>query len=135
MYLVDTNIFLEVMLKQEKAPAVKEFFNRADMSQLAISDFSLFSVGIIFAREKNPQPFLQLVNDDIRKSGITLLSLHLEDFSRLFGYCEKYRLDFDDAYQYALAERNNLSIVSFDRDFDRTERGRVEPEGLFRNTR
>ncbi len=105
------------------------------MSLLAISDFSLFSIGIIFAREKNPEPFLNLVNDDIRKSGITLLSLHLEDFSRLFEYCEKFRLDFDDAYQYALAERHNLSIVSFDRDFDRTERGRVEPERLFRDTR
>jgi len=135
MYLVDTNIFLEVMLKQEKAPVVKDFFNRADMSSLAISDFSLFSIGIIFAREKKPEPFLKLVNDDIRNSGITLVSLHLEDFSTIFEYAEKYRFDFDDAYQYAIAERNGLSIVSYDRDFDRTEKGRVVPEGLFRNTR
>jgi hypothetical protein len=135
MYLVDTNIFLEVMLKQEKAPAVKDFFNRADMSSLAISDFSLFSIGIIFAREKKPEPFLKLVNDDIRNSGITLVSLRLEDFSTIFEYAEKYRLDFDDAYQYAIAERNGLSIVSYDRDFDRTEKGRVVPEDLFRNPR
>ncbi|WP_424028694.1 PIN domain-containing protein [Methanoregula sp.] len=38
----------------------------------------------------------------------------------------------DDAYQYAVAERNSLSIVSFDKDFDRTEKSRVEPQDLFR---
>jgi hypothetical protein len=34
--------------------------------------------------------------------------------------------------QYAVAERNELSIVSYDKDFDRTEKGRVVPEDLFR---
>jgi len=29
-------------------------------------------------------------------------------------------LDFDDAYQYALAEKHDLIIVSFDSDFDKT---------------
>ena len=73
MFLVDTNIFLEVMLKQEKAEAVKDFFNRADISHVSISDFSLFSIGIIFAREKNPEPFLKQVNEDIRSSGIAVI--------------------------------------------------------------
>ena len=41
--------------------------------------------------------------------------------SRRFG------LGFDDAYQYVAAERCGLTIVSFDRDFDRTERGRKTP--------
>lgn len=121
------------MLKQEKAPVVKDFFNCAVISSLAISDFSLFSIGIIFAREKNPEPFLKLVNEDIRTSGMRVLSLHLEDFTGIFTRVEKYRLDFDDAYQYAIAERNGLSIISYDRDFDRTERGRVVPEDLFRD--
>ncbi len=39
----------------------------------------------------------------------------------------KFNLDFDDAYQYAAAEKYNLIIVSFDGDFDRTERGRRTP--------
>lgn len=38
-----------------------------------------------------------------------------------------YGLDFDDAYQYAVAEKHNLTLVSFDKDFDRTERGRKTP--------
>jgi predicted nucleic acid-binding protein len=59
MFLVDTNIFLEVMLGQEKAAEVKDFFNRADFSSLFVSDFSLFSIGIIYFREKKPGPVHQ----------------------------------------------------------------------------
>ena len=40
----------------------------------------------------------------------------------------RFRLDFDDAYQYAVAEKYGLAIVSFDADFDRTERGRRSPK-------
>jgi len=42
----------------------------------------------------------------------------------------KFGLDFDDAYQYAVAARYGLTIVSFDSDFDRTERGRRTPGDL-----
>nr|HID14904.1 PIN domain-containing protein [Anaerolineae bacterium] len=38
-----------------------------------------------------------------------------------------FRLDFDDAYQYVAAEEYGLTLVSFDTDFDRTERGRKTP--------
>lgn len=40
---------------------------------------------------------------------------------------ERFDLDFDDAYQYTVAERRNLTVVSFDSDFDRTDRGRRTP--------
>jgi predicted nucleic acid-binding protein len=39
-------------------------------------------------------------------------------------------LDFDDAYQYVAADKHNLVIVSFDGDFDRTERGRKTPQAV-----
>jgi len=72
------------------------------------------------------------VNEDILASGIHVTSLDPGEFSRLTHASERQHLDFDDAYQYAVAESRNLSIVSFDRDFDRTEKGRVEPGELFR---
>jgi predicted nucleic acid-binding protein len=37
---------------------------------------------------------------------------------------EQYGLDFDDAYQYTVAERGALTLVSFDADFDRTPNGK-----------
>jgi len=65
------------MLGQEKAAEVKDFFNRADFSSLFVSDFSLFSIGIIYFREKNPGPFIKLVNEDIGMSGLSVASLDL----------------------------------------------------------
>jgi hypothetical protein len=34
---------------------------------------------------------------------------------------QRFNLDFDDAYQYTVAEKHGLEIISFDNDFDRTE--------------
>jgi predicted nucleic acid-binding protein len=40
---------------------------------------------------------------------------------------DKEGLDFDDCIQYLLANRNDLSIVSYDSHFDKTKIERVEP--------
>jgi Predicted nucleic acid-binding protein, contains PIN domain len=131
MYLVDTNIFLEYLLKRSRVEEVRDFFLRADLSQLHMTDFSLHTLGVIYLREQKTREFLTFVNEDIIASGIHVTSLDPGDFSRLTRASERYHLDFDDAYQYAVAESRNLKIVSFDRDFDPTEKGRAEPRDLF----
>ena len=55
------------------------------------------------------------------------MRLGLEDMQDIVHASQRFNLDFDDAYQYAAAEKYNLIIVSFDGDFDRTERGRRTP--------
>ena len=59
-----------------------------------------------------------------------VLSLDISDLKELYKIAQRFKLDFDDAYQYAIAEKYNLQIVSFDKDFDRTERGKKEPSGV-----
>lgn len=51
---------------------------------------------------------------------------------RVVAVMEKYNLDFDDAYQYVAAEQTGAVIVSFDRDFDRTDRRRQSPVDIMR---
>ena len=60
------------------------------------------------------------VHEDIIASGIRVISLTTDDFPLITGASERFHLDFDDAYQYAAAERYGLSMVSFDKDFDQT---------------
>jgi hypothetical protein len=132
MFLIDTNIFLEYILRRSRVQEVKDFFSRADVSRLYMSDFSLHTLGVIYLREHKAGEFLTFVNEDIIASGIHILSLAPDDFSKITDAAGRFHLDFDDAYQYAVAERNGLTIVSFDKDFDRTEKGRVIPENLFR---
>jgi uncharacterized protein len=97
-----------------------------------MSDFSLHSIGVIFLREHKSREFITFVNDDIIAGGIRVISLPTDNFSKITGAADRFHLDFDDAYQYAIAEQFGFSIVSFDKDFDRTEKGRVEPQDLFR---
>lgn len=59
-----------------------------------------------------------------------LISLSVEDMERIVSVSQKFKLDFDDAYQYVVAEKYGLIIVSFDSDFDRTEIGRKTPEEI-----
>ena len=132
MYLIDTNIFLEYILSRPRVREVRDFFHRADLSRLHMTDFSLHTMGVIFLREKKTDEFLTFVNEDVIASGIRIISLEPAEFSKLARASVQFNLDFDDSYQYAVAEQHNLTIVSFDRDFDRTEKGRKEPGDLFR---
>lgn len=43
---------------------------------------------------------------------------------------DRFNLDFDDACQYVAAELFNAVVVSFDGDFDRTDRGRQTPADI-----
>ena len=52
MYLIDTNIWLELLLDQEKAQEVHKFFESIESHLLAITEFSLYSIGIILTRLK-----------------------------------------------------------------------------------
>lgn len=131
MYLLDTNIFLEYILSRTRSGEVRDFFHRADLSMLHISDFSLHTLGVIYLREHKPGDYLRFVNEDIIASGIRVVSLPTDGFTKLTGASTRFYLDFDDAYQYAVADQYGFSIVSFDKDFDRTEKGRVEPRDLF----
>jgi predicted nucleic acid-binding protein len=53
MLLIDTNIFLEVMLAQAKRRACVEFLNAVKTGELkaAVTDFSLYSIMIILDGE------------------------------------------------------------------------------------
>jgi len=59
---------------------------------------------------------------------LSILSLSCEDMNRVIEVSTRFDLDFDDAYQYVVAEKYGLTIISFDSDFDKTELGRRTPK-------
>ena len=67
-----------------------------------------------------------LINSSV-VTPVTIAFILLGGFKLVDRFSRSFNLDFDDAYQYATAEKYNLIIVSFDGDFDRTERGRRTP--------
>ena len=130
MYLLDTNIFLELLLDQEKANSVKTFFSRVKTSNIFISDFSLHSIGVILFKLKKNNVFIQLVDDMVLNGNVKILSINLKNTLKLSEISKKYSLDFDDAYQYLISDEYDLDIISFDPDFDKTDRKRKLPEKI-----
>ena len=127
MYLLDTNIALELLLDQEKADEVERFLRNTSPESLHLSEFALYSLGIVLLRRKMHDTFLQSVDDLLVTGGIRLVRLGVEDMQDIVRASRRFNLDFDDAYQYVAAEKYNFALVSFDSDFDRTERGKITP--------
>ncbi len=131
-YLLDTNIWLERMLDQERAAEVAELLARIPSDQLCLTDFTLHSLGVILHRLKQPQAFVQFVQDVLLDGATRLLMLPPDAMAELVTAIEQHNLDFDDAYQYITAQRYDLVIISLDSDFDRTDRGRRSPDEIMR---
>jgi hypothetical protein len=128
MYLLDTNIILELLLDQERAEEVERFLRNMPPEQLYLSEFALYSLGVILFRYGQHDAFVRMMEDLFTVRGIRLVRLGETDMQGIVQAAQRFGLDFDDAYQYAIAERYELTIVSFDGDFDRTERGRRTPD-------
>ena len=128
MYLLDTNIFLEILLQRDKSKAAKHLFIANPSTNLFITDFSLHSIGVFLFQRNRHETYVSFVKDIIIETGMTVIGLDPEDLLDLADVSKRFRLDFDDSYQYAVAQKYGLQIMSFDSDFDRTEKGRKIPE-------
>jgi len=127
LYLVDTNVWLERILDQAKSEEVGQFLNRTPIERLFITDFAFHSIGVILTKLNRSDAFLTFVNDVFLDGGVTVVKLEPDEMQDVVRVVEQFQLDFDDAYHYAVAEKYELAIVSFDRDFDRTRIGRKAP--------
>jgi predicted nucleic acid-binding protein len=130
MYLLDTNIFLELLLDQTEAKSVQTLLQETSPADLFISDLAFHSIGIILYQKNAARVFSEFVNDLFGDGGIAVISLETGDMERVRQVADAFGFDFDDAYQYVTAEKFNLVLVSFDTDFDRAERKRVVPADI-----
>ena len=130
MYLIDTNVWLERLLDQQSSEEAGRFLDRTPPEHLYITDFSLHSIGIIMTRLKQAQAWIKFVQDVFQEGEVGLVRLDPVDMTILVNIMAQYKLDFDDAYQYLAAEKYHLTLVSFEGDFDGTEKGRKTPGQL-----
>jgi uncharacterized protein len=127
VFLLDANIWLERLLAQGQAEVVAELLDKLSPSDICISDFTLHSIGVICNRLKQKDAFVKFVDDVLIDSGVTLVTISANRMKRVVEVIDQYGLDFDDSYQYVAAEIEKAIIVSFDKDFDKTEQGRLTP--------
>ena len=127
MYLIDTNIWLERFLDQGRADEVNHFLDRIPSDRLFVTDFGFHSIGVVLSKLNRKDALLRFVQDAFIDGAVSVIRLNPEDIQGVVRIMEQLNLDFDDAYQYAAAEKYDLTTVSFDSDFDRTPRRRKTP--------
>lgn len=130
MYLIDTNIWLERLLSQARAEDVRRFLDAVPSDQLAISHFSLHSIGVILGRYSRREHLVQFVQDLFVDGMTQLVTVPPELFKQIAEVMDAQRLDFDDAYQYVAVRQSGADLVSFDTDFDHTDLRRLTPAEL-----
>jgi len=125
--LIDSNIFLEILLDRENKESAKNLLVQIDRHQFYISDYSLQSIGLILFRAGKAEKFTEFVQDMILQPEVLVPTLLPHDAALILEKSNTHKLDFDDAYQYAMAEKYDLQIVSFDNDFNKTPKGKRTP--------
>ncbi len=129
-YLFDTNIWLERLLDQDKSETVFKLLNTIPLEQIFISDFALHSIGLILSRLKKLEILDKFIKDLFFNGQIEQLSLEPDDFLDIISNIEKHKLDFDDSYQLTIAQKYDLTIVTFDNDFNINGINKQTPDDL-----
>lgn len=120
---VDANIFLEIMLNNEKSSFCEVFFDKIKKQEVIAksSDFILYTcllqIQYKVKSTKAMQNFLIFINS---LTELEIIRPSLKEVHEAIRFSEKYSLDFDDALVLSCMVHNNIkTLISFDTDFDK----------------
>ena len=134
MILIDTNIFLEVLLRRKNAPDCRALLDRLSRGELeaVATRFSLHSIEALMGRHgADVVSFLRTVD---QTAGLLVYDTTTADEIAAAMLAEKVKRDFDDALQYYVAKKLGVDeIVSYDRHFEGLDIRRVEPAEVGRS--
>lgn len=130
--IIDTNIFLEVILEQEKAEKCKIFLKEIleGKKKAIISSFSIDSIVLSMIRNKVSGGKITIFLRSLYKyAGLRFYQIRIKDRINALLFMEKYNLDYEDALiaQSAIST-NSREIISFDRHLNKIkEINRIVP--------
>ena len=130
MYLVDTNIFLEVLLGRAKRDRCKSFLRelRDGRKRGIVTDFTIHSIIVIMDRLRRLRELRVFLRSLLGYKGLHIYQTTLWDEVKAVEMAERWGLDMDDALQYSSALTAGVeAIVSYDKHFDGLEIPRIEP--------
>ncbi len=129
MYLIDTNIFLEVLLERESVIDCRNFLEKVQNGEVTAyqTTFSLHTIAIILERLESLDSYKEFLETVLTFKGISFYSTNPQDELQICVDSKEQGLDFDDALHYHICKKFGLKLVSLDRDFDKTDIKRVTP--------
>ena len=131
MLAVDTNIFLELFLKQEKHEECKAFLAliRDGKIEAMVSSFNVASLVLELIRERVSLSDIRRILMGLSSArGLRVYPTTLIDHIKAFELMVEHNLDFDDAVtlQCALSCRCD-AMVTYDKHFKNTSLSRKTP--------
>lgn len=128
MILIDTNIFIELLLDQEKSSQCQKFLAKASRGEIkcVVTSFTVHAVeGLLTQKSKKIENFLKNIE---KSTGIQVIQTEIGREREISKIAQESELDFDDSLQLSTARRTGAEkIVSFDSDFDNKDVERVTP--------
>ena len=130
--VIDANIFLEFLLKQERTAESVALMKRVEDGKFEayITSFSLHSIEVILDRRKDSVLLEEFLDNVIQTQGLQIYQTEPIEEKDISALTRTLQLDFDDTLQYFVAKKLGAQLVSFDHDFDSTDLQRIEPRAL-----
>lgn len=125
--LIDSSIWLEYFFDQSRADEVERFLSDGPVQRFAVSEFTVGSLGVILGENDRTDDFSLFVRRALIEHSVQRVVLRPSELLRVLEAINEYNFDFDDVYQYVAAHSRNLTVISFDDDFDVTDRERRTP--------
>ena len=130
MILIDTNIFLEVLLARARKETSKELLRslRDGREKGMVTDFTIHSIIVIMDGLNRLKELKTFLSSLTAYKGLRIYPTSIADEIRAIELTDETSLDMDDAIQYASALSTNAeAIVSFDKHFNGLKIPRTEP--------
>ena len=130
--LIDANIFLEVIFKRRHHESCRQLLSRTMNGEIRalVPLFSVHGIEAYLSRRGHHDKVLAFLSVLERSQGITIFNSTIRDEQRAIEFTAPFSLDFDDALHYYIAKTFNLTLVSFDSDFDGTDLTRLTPRDV-----
>lgn len=130
MYLVDTNIFLEVLLSGARKERCKALLMelRDGVKRAIVTDLTIHSIVVIMDRLERLRELRTFLESLPSYKGLHIHHTTLRDEIRAVEIAGEKGLDMDDAIQFSSALTVKAeAIISYDKHFDGLEMPRIEP--------
>jgi predicted nucleic acid-binding protein len=128
LILLDTNIFLELLLGQRRATECENLLISKGQTEATVTHFTVHAVEAVLGDESSLAAFLRNLEHSV---GLYIYETNLSEEMAAALMSEKIGLDFDDTLQYYVAKKLGVdAVVSFDEHFDKVDLRRVEPRDL-----
>jgi uncharacterized protein len=131
-FLIDTNCWIQQIRERSLADTVALLLTHVPGEHIYVSIYSVHSIGAIMDRYAMAGKYASFLTAASIGQKVRVLHIPVAQLGLVTDACQQYQLDFDDAYQYVVAELNGLKLVSLDADFDKTPNGRLTPEAALK---